>query len=97
MPVLITPQEIQKVRKLAERKAGVTRQQVVERLKVTPTRAKSILGKIEGELLVEPLGTGRNCRTLIYRAGGAVKKNGTKRKPTRKARGKKARGKKAGR
>ncbi len=66
MPALVTETEIKKVTRLVERKTGVTRQQVVDKLKVTPSRAKSILEKISA--VQTPLGKGRNCRTLIYSA-----------------------------
>jgi transcriptional regulator with XRE-family HTH domain len=65
----ITPKEIAKATKLAQRKAGVTRRQLAERLGITEARASTILSRVPG-VKSEPLGAKakKACRTLVFKA-----------------------------
>ncbi len=64
----ITPKEVATATRLAQRKDGVTRRQLAERLKVTETRASTILSRVPG-ITSQALGADakKACRTLVFK------------------------------
>lgn len=62
----ITDKEITTATKLAERKTGVTRQQLATALRITITRARVILNRhVKAKQTV--LGTGKENRAVVYK------------------------------
>jgi predicted HTH transcriptional regulator len=68
----IKDSEIAKATKLAQRKNGVTRRQLATTLKVSESRAATILSRVK-KVKAAPLGAGagKACRTLVFK----LKKN----------------------
>lgn len=60
----ITEKEVDKAKKLAQRKSGVTRQQLADALKCGVDRAAKVLSKAGA--VGTPGGTGKAYRTLVY-------------------------------
>lgn len=88
----VTSKEIKTAIRMAERKAGVTRRQLADRLGVTMSRARLILNHADFErpLVGVPLGAGKQNRSLVFRpatfAPAAARKTRQAPKPTRKGR-----------
>ena len=64
----VTEKEIKTAAALAERKAGVTRQQLADKLKIKADRAKIVLthAQKQGKWSAAPAGKGKENRTLVF-------------------------------
>lgn len=60
----ITDKEVERAKKLAQRKSGVTRQQLADALKCGIDRAAKVLSRAGA--VGTPGGTGKAYRTLVY-------------------------------
>lgn len=66
----VTEKEVKTATALAARKAGVTRVQLAEKLKIKLERAKGVLRKAMktgGKWTTAPLGKGKENRTSVFR------------------------------
>jgi hypothetical protein len=71
----VTDKEKAKASSLAKRKAGVTRRQLAKALRITEARAAIVLTRVPklksaplgAEEALLRLGTGKACRTLVFR------------------------------
>jgi hypothetical protein len=63
----IKDSEIAKATKLAQRKSGVTRRQLAKALRITESRASTVLTRVK-KIKAAPLGpdAGKACRTLVF-------------------------------
>lgn len=62
----ITDKELERAKKLAGRKTGVTRTQLADNLKITVARAASVLKR--AKLKGKPFGKGKENRALVFSA-----------------------------